>query len=190
MFGVDEGVEVLGLEDELVVEIRVNLREFVHRGEFGACDAWDFELDEGEACFGVERESFGSFLVRNPFGEGFALPVLGFGCADEIAERGGDVDGADGVGDDVGCLMGNVHDHRDVVCLAGTVEGEAVTEGDVWLVEVVAVIGVDDDDGAVGEVLFFEGRENFLHAVVEFAGAAVVEGANLGDVLGGKRVPF
>lgn len=71
------------------------------------------------------------------------------------------------------------------VGLEAAVEGESVAEGDAGFVEVVAVVGGDDDDGVVAEAVLFEGVEDFGDAGVEEAGGAVVEGADLGDFLGG-----
>ncbi len=81
-------------------------------------------------------------------------------------------------------------DHRHVVGLAAAIEGEAVAEGDAGFVEVIAMVGGDDDDGVVREAVALDGGEDFADAIVEFAGASVIERADLGDFLGWQGLPF
>ena len=151
LFGGDDLVVVFAFEDELVVEGGVDEGEFVHGGEFGSLGAGDLELDEGESGFAVEWAGGWGFGLVEPFGEAEALPVGGFGNAGEIGEGGDEVDEADGFGDDAGRGAGLVDDHGDVIGLESAAEGEAVAEGDAGFVEVVSVIGGDDDDGVFVE---------------------------------------
>ena len=81
-------------------------------------------------------------------------------------------------------------DHWHAVGVVGAVEGEAVAERDAVFVEIVAMVGGDDDDGVVLELVACECGEDFCHAIVELAGAAVVERADLIDLRRWQGFPF
>ncbi len=74
--------------------------------------------------------------------------------------------------------------------MIGTIECEAMAERDARFVEIVAMIGGDDDDGFTVELVAFECCQNLGNAVVELAGASVVERADLVDLCGRQGFPF
>lgn len=77
-----------------------------------------------------------------------------------------------------------------MIGLIATVKTQAMTERGSRFVEIIAVIGVDDDDGVLVETVFFECLKNAFDAVIELARAAIVEGGNLLGVGGRELVPF
>ena len=128
--------------------------------------------------------------IAEPRRKTLSFPRCGARYFDEVGDAGGDVDAAHDLRKGLGRETGNVDDEGNVIGLVAAVKAQTVAEGGSWLVEIIAVIGVDDDDGVLVEPMFFERLENAFDAVVELARAAIVEGGDLLRISRAELVPF
>ena len=83
-----------------------------------------------------------------------------------------------------------MHDQGDVVGLITAVKAQSVAERGTGLVEIIAVIRADNDDGAIGQTVFFQCRQDLGHTDIDLTRAAIVERGNLPSIRVLQLVPL